>query len=162
MKKWKQILAGGLILSSCWGVLSGCTAKEPEKEQTVLTIKVPPLTVANANTDLTDMYDVLIQAGKEFAAQYKGADVTVNVVKFDYVDEDKYITDCFDTENAADILFEGYFNMAGYIHTGRVVPLDDLITDDMKSDIDRASWEMSQINGKTTCCLLQPAKHHVL
>lgn len=149
MKKWKQILAGGLILSLLLGVLSGCTAKEPEKEQAVLTIKVPPLTVANANTDLTDMYDVLIQAGKEFAAQYKGADVTVNVVKFDYVDEDKYITDCFDTENAADILFEGYFNMAGYIHTGRVVPLDDLITDDMKSDIDRASWEMSQINGKT-------------
>ena len=35
----------------------------------------------------------------------------------------------FDTEDATDILFEGYFNMAGYIHTGRVIPLDSLITE---------------------------------
>lgn len=149
MKLWKRILAGGLILLMGIGVMAGCTAKEAEKEQVTLTIKLPPLTVANADTDITDAYDMLVQAGKDFAAQYTDAEITVNVVKFAYTEEDEYITDCFDTEDAADILFEGYFNMAGYIHTGRVAPLDDIITDEMKKDIDDKVWDLSRLNGKT-------------
>lgn len=149
MKLWKRILAGGLILLMVMGSLAGCTDKETERKQVTLTIKAPPLTVANADTDLTDAYDVLVQAGKDFAAQYTDAEVTFKVIKFAYTEEDEYITDCFDTEDAADILFEGYFNMAGYIHTGRVVPLDDIITKEMKADIDSKIWDLSQLNGKT-------------
>lgn len=149
MKKRKRLLAGGLLLGMLLGMLSGCGAKEEEKAPVTLTIKLPPLSAANADTDLTDNYDVMIQAGQEFAAQYTDAEVTVNVVKFSYTEEDAYITGCFDTENAADVLFEGYFNMSGYIHTGRVAPLDDIITDDMRKDVDDAIWEMSQVNGKT-------------
>ena len=149
MKNWKQMLAEVLILIASLGTLSGCMPKEAEKPQVTLTVKHPPLTVANAETDITDAYDLLVQAGKDFAAQYTDADVTVDVIKFAYTDEDDYITGCFDTEDAADILFEGYFNMSGYIHTGRVVPLDSIITDAMRSDIDGASWKMSQVNGKT-------------
>lgn len=149
MKNWKRVLAGGLFPVMLLGILAGCSAKGEEKKQVTLTLKLPPLTVANADTDITDAYDVMIQAGEDFAAQYTDAQVTVNVVKFAYTDEDEYITECFDTEDAADILFEGYFNMAGYIHTGHVVPLDDIITDEMKEDIDGASWTMSQVDGKT-------------
>lgn len=149
MKNWKQMLAGGLALAAALGTLAGCASKDPEKQQVTLTVKLPPLTVGNADTDITDAYDLLTQAGQEFAAQYKDADVTVNVIKFAYTEEDDYITGCFDTEDAVDVLFEGYFNMAGYIHTGRVVPLDDIITDAMHADIDSANWEMSQVNGKT-------------
>ena len=39
--------------------------------------------------------------------------------------------------------------MAGYIHTGRVVPLDDMITEEMRADVDDALWKMSQVDGKT-------------
>ena len=149
MKKWKQVLAGGLFLATALGTLAGCKTAEAEKPHVTLTVKVPPLTVANADTEITDVYDLLLQVGQEFAMQYTDANVTVNVIKFAYTEEDDYITGCFDTEDAADVLLEGYFNMAGYIHTGRVVPLDDIITDAMHSDIDTASWEMSQLNGKT-------------
>lgn len=147
MKSWKRMLAGGLILVAALGAFTSCAPEKAEKPQVTLMVKLPPLTVANADTDITDAYDLLVQAGKDFAAQYTDADVAVEVVKFAYTEEDDYITGCFDTEDAADILFEGYFNMAGYIHTGRVVPLDDIITDSMRSDI--GSWEMSQVNGKT-------------
>ncbi|MCM1553111.1 MAG: extracellular solute-binding protein, partial [Butyrivibrio sp.] len=34
-------------------------------------------------------------------------------------------------------------------HTGRVVPLDDIISDELRADIDDASWAMSMANGKT-------------
>lgn len=149
MKKWRQMLTGGLLLAAALGVLAGCAPKEAEKPQVRLTVKLPPLTVANADTKITDAYDLLAQAGEEFAAQYTDADVTVDVIKFAYTEEDDYITGCFDTEDAADVLFEGYFNMAGYIHTGRVVPLDDIITDALRADIDDGLWEMSRVNGKT-------------
>lgn len=149
MKNWKKIFAGGIALAMVLGTLAGCTSHEVEKKKVTLTIKLPPLTVANVDTDITDAYDVLEQAGKEFASQYKDYDVTVKVIKFNYTDEDSYITGCYDTEEAADVLFEGYFNMAGYIHTGRVVPLDDIITDEMKADADDVLWQMSQVNGKT-------------
>lgn len=149
MKSWKRMLAGGLALAAALGALAGCGATEAAKPQVTLTVKLPPLTVANAGTDITDAYDLLIQAGKEFAAQYPAADLTVDVVKFAYTEEDDYITGCFGTEAAADVLFEGYFNMAGYIHTGRVVPLDDIIPDALRADIDEALWEMSRVDGRT-------------
>ena len=149
MKKWRQLLAGVLLLAAVPGVLAGCAPREAEKPQVTLTVKLPPLTVANADTEITDAYDLLVQAGEEFASQYTDADVTVNVIKFAYTEEDDYITGCFDTEDAADVLFEGYFNMAGYIHTGRVVPLDDIITDALRADVDDALWEMSRVDKRT-------------
>lgn len=149
MKLWKRMSAVGLILAMVLVGLAGCVPGGKEKQHLTLTVKLPPLTVANADTDITDAYDVLEQAGREFAAQYDDAEVTVKIVKFAYTEEDAYITDCFDTADAADVLLEGYFNMAGYIHTGRVVPLDDIITDEMRADVDAANWEMSSVNGKT-------------
>lgn len=149
MKCWRRILAGGISLVMLLGALAGCASQKTEKSQITLRVKLPPLTVANADTGITDSYDVLTQAGEEFAAQYEDCDVTVEVVKFNYTEEDDYITDCFGTDNAVDVLFEGYFNMAGYIHTGRVVPLDDIISDEMRSDVDETLWKMSQVDGKT-------------
>lgn len=149
MKRWRRILAGGLTLAAATGMLAGCASGKEKKPQVTLTIKLPPLTVESTGTGVADAYDMLTLAGQDFAAQYDDADVTVNVVKFSYTEEDEYVTGCFDTEDAVDVLFEGYFNMAGYIHTGRVVPLDGIITDAMRDDIDAASWEMSRVDGKT-------------
>lgn len=149
MKKWKWIITGGICFVLLLGALTGCRGQEAEKQQITLRVKLPPLTVANADTGIADSYEVLKKAGEEFAAQYKDYDVTVEVVKFGYTEEDEYIAGCFDTEDAVDILFEGYFNMAGYIHTGRVVPLDDIITEEMREDVDDMLWKMSQVDGKT-------------
>ena len=149
MKNWRRIVVGGILLVMLMGILTGCKTQEAEKRQITLKVKLPPLTVANADTGITDSYEVLNMAGEAFAAQYKDYDVTVEGVKFGYTEEDEYITGCFDTDDAADILLEGYFNMVGYIHTGRVVPLDDMITEEMRADVDDALWKMSQVDGKT-------------
>ena len=149
MKHWRRIAAGGILFVMLMGILTGCKTQEAEKRQITLKVKLPPLTVANADTGITDSYEVLNRAGEAFAAQYTDYDVKVEVVKFGYTEEDEYITGCFDTDDAVDILLEGYFNMAGYIHTGRVVPLDDIITEEMRADVDDALWKMSQADGKT-------------
>ena len=132
----------------CCSVLTACGKKT--KEDVTLIVKVPALLMNSvSNPDILEASTFLQQAGDDFAKQYEEANVTIQVETFDYVDEIKAITDSFDTEDATDILFEGYFNMASYVHTGRVCPLDDIISDDLRSDIDDASWAMSMAGGKT-------------
>ncbi|MCM1244106.1 MAG: ABC transporter substrate-binding protein [Roseburia sp.] len=144
----RKITAITLVLVLCAGILAGCGSEE--KEAVTLTVKVPELEMnAVSAPDIRDAGAFLQQAGEEFKAQYEDADVTIRVESFAYVDEVKAITGSFDTEDATDILYEGYFNMASYLHTGRVVPLDDIISDELRADLDDASWAMSMANGKT-------------
>ena len=146
-RKLYHILLTAVI---CCGILTGCGKKAEKKEDITLIIKVPSLIMNSvSNPDILEATTFLQQAGEAFAAQYEEANVSIQIETFDYVDEIKAVTDRFDTEDAADILYEGYFNMASYIHTGRVVPLDDIISDDLRSDIDDATWTMSMVNGKT-------------
>ena len=147
-RKQYPILLAAII---CCGILTGCDSKKAEKKEDItLIVKVPALIMNSvSNPDIFEAATFLQQAGEAFAAQYEEANVSIQLESFDYVDEIKAITDSFDTKDATDILYEGYFNMASYIHTGRVVPLDDIISDDLRKDIDDASWEMSMVNGKT-------------
>ena len=140
-----------LAIGICCGILVGCGGPKTEKKEDVtLIIKVPSLVMNSvSNPDILDVVTFLQRAGEAFAAQYEEADVTMQVESFDYLDEIKAITERFDTEDATDVLYEGYFNMASYIHTGRVIPLDDIISEDLRKDIDDATWSMSMINGKT-------------
>ena len=132
----------------CCVFVCGCGAKK--KEDITLIIKAPSLVMNSiSNPELVEAIFFLQEAGEAFAAQYEDANVTIRVETFAYEDEMKVITDCFDTEDATDILYEGYFNMASYLHTGRVVPLDDIISEELRNDIDDASWAMSMADGKT-------------
>ena len=147
----RKLFYGSLVAGLCCGILTGCGGKVLEtKEDITLMVKVPVLGINSVSRpDIVDARTFLEQAGAAFAAQYEKANVTVQVDTFDYVDEIQAIPGCFDTPDATDVLYEGYFNMASYIHTGRVVPLDDIISDDLRKDIDDALWAMSMANGKT-------------
>ena len=145
----KRLMALIMTAAIAVSLLSGCGSSIAKKDVTII-VKCSPYNLSqNINPDVTDVQSFLELAGKAFAVQYKDANVTVDVQLFDYTEEAQAITECFDTDNAADILFEGYFNMSSYIHTGRVVPMDDVISDDLRADIDDATWELSKVNGKT-------------
>ena len=131
--------------------LNGCyhTMREPEPAVTLI-IKVPELPMnAVTSPEITEASMFLQQAGDAFAKQYDKADVSIRLETFGYSDEIRAVTDCFDTEDATDILYEGYFNMASYLHTGRVVPLDDIISETLRNDIDESYWAMSMAEGRT-------------
>ncbi|MCM1411433.1 MAG: extracellular solute-binding protein [Lachnospiraceae bacterium] len=150
MKKKRKISGILLTFTACFLLLAGC-GKTAKKEDVTLIIKVPPLAMNSIVSGSEDMEsrEFLQLAGEDFAAQYEDANVTFIVESFDYTDEEKAITGSFDTEDAMDILYEGYFNMASYLHTGRVVPLDDIISEDLRKDVDDTLWSMSMIDGKT-------------
>lgn len=139
----KRFLAAAALLGLVL-LLPGCA----EKEEVSITVKVPVLAMSSVVDSDTDSADKFLKKVTEaFESQHEG--VTVHISTFEQTKEDEAVTDCFDTEAAADVLYEGYFNMATYIYTGRMVPLDDMISDELKDDIDSSLWDMSRAKGKT-------------
>lgn len=123
---------------------------EEQKEEIKLTIKVPVLqTSSYKDSNVKSAYDLVKKLADNFEEQYKGANVKVDVIEFEKDEEDNQIIGCFDTNEAADVLYEEYFNMSTYVHTGKVVPLDDIITENIRNDIDNNYWDVSKLNGKT-------------
>lgn len=136
-----------LISAMLFSSLFGCTSKKPEVN---IIVKVPTLTMNTvANDEITDAYSFMRLAADEFEKSYTDAHVTVDVYQFELTDETEAVEGYFNTEYAADILYEGYFNMSTYIHSGHVVPLDDIITDEMRSDIADSYWQNSMLDSKT-------------
>ncbi|MCM1027506.1 MAG: extracellular solute-binding protein [Roseburia sp.] len=147
MKKKSFLLFPTLSLSL---LLAGCGGPTEQKPSIVLNIKCPTLQMNDlTGTDVTAAAQFLQKAADDFCGQYEAADVTVNLVEFELTNEDAEIPGCFDTPDAADVLYEGYFNMSTYIHTGRVVPLDDIISDELRADIYPSYWQESSLNRKT-------------
>lgn len=148
MKDWIRVVVGEIIVVILSGMPTECKTQETAEKRTILGVRIPPLIVANADTSITDSYEVLSKAGQELAAQCVEWDVTAEIMRFDYTEENKYITGYFDINDAANILLEGYFNIPGYIHTGRVVSLDDIIMEEIRADTDDMLWGMSQVGSK--------------
>lgn len=152
MNNTRKTARVGLSVFICCMLICGCANQTAtsEKEKVNLIIKCPAMVMDAASSgEITDTEHFLEQAGAAFAKQYEDADVTIDVRVFDYVDEEEAVTKSFDTENAMDVLYEDFFNMAAYVHTGRVVSLDDIITDEIRNDIDETAWTISSIDGKT-------------
>ncbi len=138
------------LLSGCGAGVRPEGASGQEKQDVTIILKAPAQEMnCVSNPEITNTQAFLERVGQAFAAQYEDANVTIDVKMFALADEVSAITETFDTEDAPDILYEGYFNMAGYIHTGRVVPLDDMITDAIRADIYDSAWTISMTNGNT-------------
>lgn len=154
MRELRRVI---VLFAAAVCLLSGCGAGvRPEgasgqgKQDVTIILKAPAQEMnCVSNPEITNTQAFLERVGQAFAAQYEDANVTVDVKMFALADEVSAITETFDTEDAPDILYEGYFNMAGYIHTGRVVPLDDMITDAIRADIYDSAWTISMTNGNT-------------
>ena len=121
-----------------------------QKPEITLIVKTPVLQMTSyKDEEITDTYTFLTKLANDFKKQYKDINVNIKILQFAKAEEDEQIIGCFDTEQATDVLYEEYFNMSTYIHTGKVVPLDDIITTEIRNDIDNSYWDVSELNGKT-------------
>lgn len=149
MKKSLRLLTALIATSLCCVFLAGCTQVSSKKEVTI-TVKVPTIRMTPSfDTEVENSYEFLLKAATDFKEKYEDANVTVNVIQFEATKQTEQIDDCFDTEDAADVFYADFFNSETYVYTGRVVPLDDIITDEIKEDIDDTFWDMCTMNGKT-------------
>ena len=146
----KRLLAVGVGILLC-GLLAGCGAKpQAVQEPVTIRIKCPPMTMAyDADHSDAEIYDLFQEATEKFAAQYEGADVKFIIEKFQYVDEKAQVIDKFGTDEAADILFGGSFNIPTYILEGRLADWDEVIDEDLRADVDSAIWAQCMAEGKT-------------
>ena len=150
----KKTLAIILALVLCVGILAGCGQQRAKKEAVEIFINVPVLTCDSlSNPELIDSSEIIKYAWDQFAAQYDKYDVSLKngiVHNFEQTDYQSNIPDTYGTENCPDLSFGGYFAMSGYIYDGHIIPLDDIITDEIKADFSDATWTQSQgSNGKT-------------
>jgi len=135
-----------IIIALVFG--SGCVG---QKEKVNVNIKIPvhscmPLTDKNC----TSTTQFITKAWDAFQKQYKKYDVDADIITFEQTDHKKNIQDCYKTKNAADLIVGGYNNFASFIHEGYAVPLDDIITDELRNDVNPAFWKISKAeNGKT-------------
>lgn len=140
----------GLIFFLC--LFNSCKKQNAQNDIELL-IKVPTLTIQSSpDPEVTESYQFLEKAADAFIKDYNTVykrKVSIKVLCFPIAEETKYIAESFDTPYSPDILYEGYFNMATYIHSGRVVPLDDIITQKLRDDIDPSAWAASTVAGKT-------------
>lgn len=137
-----------LIIAGFMLMIPGCRRM---RNSVTLTLKSPALPFRTSAVDdsVTGFYELLNKIGSSFSEYYMDADVTVNVIIYENAKEIENIDDCYDTGNAADVLLNDYYAMETHIHSGRVVPLDDIISGELRSDIDDVFWEQSILDGRT-------------
>lgn len=139
------LLAGALSLS-----LAGCGApKTPEPEHVTLVVKTPPIGLGNIpGVGEAEAYDMLTLAAERFQAQYDRYDVEFDISRIDYLDEQAQLADKYGTEEAADLFFAGSWNVPLYAKRGWLVPLDDIIDEELRADIDEPMWRQNSIDGQ--------------
>ena len=146
------VLISGCAGNSRSGESSKKDTKKASKEKVELIISTPPLLygkLGGENAENSAYTDFLEYAAQKFAAQYTEAEVEYQVRGFDYVDEAQAVKEKLGTKDAPDVLFEGFFNMGSYIHSGYMVPLDDIIDDELRDDISDRIWSEGMYQGET-------------
>ncbi len=139
-----------LILTMIMILLTLTSCGKNEKENVKIIIKVPILAMeCVTDNEIKQSDQFLKKAWDAFASQYEKYNVSSEIVVFEQTDYEGAITNAYETNDAVDLLYGGYFNISGYVHEGYAVPLDDIITDEIRADFDESMWQISSINGKT-------------
>ena len=149
----RKVLAVLVILAIVAGTLTGCS-QDAQDEAVEIFINVPLLSTPCLSNPEYETSDAFLKAAWDsFAEQYTKYDIKLrgNIVNvFEQTDYAANITDTYGTPDCPDLSFGGYFAMSGYIYDGHIIPLDDIITDEIRNDFSDATWEQSKgSNGKT-------------
>ncbi len=145
----KRLLCGMLAAALCFS-LAGCRARgTAEPEKVTLILKTPPIGLGNVpGVGDAEAYDLLTAAAERFRAQYTRYDVEFVISRYDYLDEQTQLADKYGTPESADLFFSGSWNVPLYAERGWLVPLDDLIDDELRADISESIWEQNTVGGK--------------
>lgn len=129
-------------------ILTGCQSKSQKSlEQITLIIKTPPISLGNVpDIGEVEIYDLLMKTAEKFSSQYDKYDVKFEISRYNYVDEQEQLADKYGTDEAADIFFSGSWNIPAYVNSGWLVPLDDIIDEKLREDIDEAIWSQNSID----------------
>lgn len=139
-----------MLVAMLCSFLGGCqTKKEGEPEKVTFTIKTPPIGFGDVpGIGQAEAYDLFMEASERFREQYDLYDVEFIIKRYDYLDEQTQLEDKYGTPEAADLFFAGSWNVPRYVKNGWLIPLDDIIDEELHADIDEPVWKQNSIDGK--------------
>ncbi|MED1468937.1 ABC transporter substrate-binding protein [Bacillus salipaludis] len=147
----KRFLATALTGVLALGALAGCANKETSKSDTgangkktvELSLMLTPQWKGVMDpTEKGADYDSFFKyAADKFSKQYKDYDVKVKVEVVAAEQRDELLNVKLNGGTPPDIFFENTFAMGDYAHRGALVPLNDIVDDAAKKDIDQKYWD---------------------
>ncbi len=132
------------------GALAGlpACAAPPAAAPVHLVVKLPRTGHTVVFDDSIKQMETVVQAMADDFQQSYGRPVEVEVVVFEQNQYDNAVVGAFDTDKAPDVLYGDYFNISTYVRTGRVAPLDDVVTPAIRNDIFDHVWDMGVVEGR--------------
>lgn len=146
----KRLLASSLAMLLVLSViLAGCSSgdngKSASSDSDAVSIKVwltPQWKgVLAADEEGADFDSFFKHAAERFAKEYKTEKVNVNVEVIAADQRDELLNVNLNGGTPPDIFFDSVFAMGDYAHRGALVPLNDIVDEDAKSDIAANYWE---------------------
>lgn len=143
-----RLLCALLAVFLCF-TLTGCQMRgEVKTEKVSLTIKTPPISLGKVpGVGEAEAYDMLVAASERFREQYDQYDVEFKISRYNYLDEKEQIADKYGTPEAADLFFAGSYNIPMYAEKGWLLPLEDVVDEELRADIDASIWKQNTIGG---------------
>lgn len=150
MKKIKSVAAVlvlAVTLLTAVTCFSGCA--DGRNDKVVIRLKVPESLTMNcvSHPEIRNANDFLTRAKDAFEKSVGGR-VTVKIDVFISGHETEAITNTFGTDDAADILYDDFFNMSSYIHTGNAVPLDGVFSPEISADLEEGYLNFGRVEGR--------------
>lgn len=89
---------------------------------------------------------------ERFAASYPGAKInSISTLTYPGSERDEKLAVAMRNGKLPDLLFGSFFSMSSKVYQGLFLPLDDIVTEDIKRDIDPSVWELAGVNGQIYC-----------
>lgn len=146
----KRVLCAFLTFAIIFSV-GGCKTEKSQSEKlspVTLNITTTPIGLGNIpGIGEAEAADLLEAAAERFSAQYEKCEVKFNFNRYNYIDEKEQLLDKVGTEEAADIFFAGSWNTSAWAEEGLLVPLDDMIDDKLRADINDTIWNQNTYEG---------------
>ncbi|CAI6082230.1 hypothetical protein PAECIP112173_03488 [Paenibacillus sp. JJ-100] len=152
--KRKRLIGVLISLIMLTSIIAGCTGSgsnknesaggtSGDKEKVDLKVWLTPQWkgVVNASESGADYDSFLKHAADKFAKQYDKYDVKIDVEVVAGDQRDQLLNVNLSSNTPPDVFFESVFAMGDYVHRGAMVPLNDIVDEAAKEDIDQSYWD---------------------
>ena len=131
--------------------LGGC-GNDGGDDTVRINVKTPLIRMSTpsaiSNAEIATSGDFLSLAAKAFTEQYKKDKVEITVNMFPDGEEERFVTDIFGTEDAADVLYDDFYNMITYVHSGNAISLEGLLSESARADLKDGYVEWGEVAGE--------------
>lgn len=153
MKKWNKMmkvtgltLAAGALMVACSNDSEDVASTETSTDEEVnLEIWLTPQWkgVYEASEEGADYDSFLLEAADLYTAENPNVNIDVQVIPSDQ--RDSKLSVALDTDSLPNVFFDSTFALSTWPHQGVALPLDDVISEDSKTDISETIWDNVKI-----------------